>query len=80
MTLYYLKLTGVKVARLYIFWKRFAQLGVRDLSATPRRRRETYKDVSMETYRREESPRFLGGFLHVCTSFKFMGRSEAPRI
>lgn len=41
MTLYYLKLTGVKVARLDIFGKRLAHLGVCDSSATPRRRRET---------------------------------------
>ena len=40
-TLYYLKLTGVKVARLDTFWKRLTHLGVCDLSATPRRRRET---------------------------------------
>ena len=38
-----------------------------------------YKDVSMETYRREESPRFLGGF-YVRTNFDFMSRSGAPGI
>lgn len=34
--------------------------------------RAPYKDVSMETYRREESPRFLGGFLYVCINFSFI--------
>lgn len=60
MTLYYPKLTGVKLARLDIFWKRFAQLGVCYIRAAPRRRRETKK-----------APRFLGGFLLLCTNFEF---------
>lgn len=33
--------------------------------------RSSYKDASMETYQREESPRFFGGFLYVCVNFKF---------
>ena len=61
-TLYYLRITGVKLARLDILGKWFTHSDVRDLSATPRRRRETGLDVTFDTKWREKNSRFLGGF------------------